>query len=68
LIAVKRNVDHLNKVMRNYRDQKEAILKSTLEPEVKRQLIDQLDSSINKTLEVIPILRRAAFAEEKQAR
>jgi hypothetical protein len=63
LIDVRRNVNQLNKIMKNYRDQKDAVLKSPLDPEVKKEIIDQLDASINTTLQVMPILRRAAFGE-----
>lgn len=61
ILGVKTSVDHLAKVMERYRDQKDAILKSPLEPEVKKELIDQMDSDINKALQVIPILKQAAF-------
>jgi hypothetical protein len=61
LIAVKRNVAQLNKVMEKYRKQKDAVLKSPLDPEVKKEIVDQLDASINTTLQVMPILRRTAF-------
>jgi len=61
LIAVKRNVAQLNKVMEKYRKQKDAVLKSPLDPEVKKEIVDQLDASINTTLQVMPILRRIAF-------
>jgi hypothetical protein len=67
ILAVKSGVDALNKIMKNYRNQKEAILKSPLEPEVKKQIVDQLDASINATLQVMPILRRTAFNEQRQA-
>jgi len=68
IIGIKSGVDILNKRMKKYRDQKEAILKSTLDPEVKKQLIDELDKDINTTLKVVPILKRAAFSEPDQAR
>ena len=67
ILAVKRNVDLLNKRMKAYRDQREKILKSELDPEVKREIIDQLNENINVTLQVMPILRRAAFMEQNQA-
>jgi len=67
LLGVKSGVDFLNKRMKYYRDQKEAILKSTLDPDVKKELIDDLDASINQTLQVVPILKRAAYGEQRQA-
>jgi hypothetical protein len=63
LLDVRRNVNQLNKIMKRYRDQKDAVLKSPLDPEVKKEIVDQLDASINTTLQVMPILRRAAFGE-----
>jgi hypothetical protein len=66
ILGVKTSVDYLNKVMKRYRDQKEAILKSPLEPDVKKELIDQMDADINRALQVIPILKQAAFNEERQ--
>lgn len=67
ILGIKSGVDVLNKRMKNYRDQKEAILKSTLDPEQKKELIDDLDASINQTLQVVPILKRAAYSEQRQA-
>lgn len=67
ILGIKSGVDVLNKRMKQYRDQKEAILKSTLDPEVKKELIDDLDASINQTLQVVPILKRAAYGEQRQA-
>lgn len=67
ILGIKSGVDVLNKRMKQYRDQKEAILKSTLDPEQKKELIDDLDASINQTLQVVPILKRAAYNEQRQA-
>ena len=67
ILGIKSGVDVLNKRMKRYRDQKEAVLKSTLDPEVKKELIDDLDASINQTLQVVPILKRAAYGEQRQA-
>jgi hypothetical protein len=67
ILGIKSGVDVLNKRMKQYRDQKEAVLKSTLDPEVKKELIDDLDASINQTLQVVPILKRAAYSEQRQA-
>jgi hypothetical protein len=67
ILGIKSGVDVLNKRMKKYRDQKEAILKSTLDPEQKKELIDDLDASINQTLQVVPILKRAAYNEQRQA-
>jgi hypothetical protein len=67
ILGIKSGVDVLNKRMKQYRDQKEAILKSTLDPDVKKELIDDLDASINQTLQVVPILKRAAYSEQRQA-
>jgi hypothetical protein len=61
ILGVKSGVDVLNKRMKRYRDQKEAVLKSTLDPDTKRELIDQLDQEINQVLQVVPILKQAAF-------
>jgi hypothetical protein len=66
ILGVKTSVDYLNKVMKRYRDQKEAILKSPLEPDVKKELIDQMDADINRALQIIPVLKQAAFSEERQ--
>jgi hypothetical protein len=68
ILAVKSGVDALNKIMKNYRDQKDAVLKSPLEPEVKKQIIDQMDANMNATLQIMPILRRTAFSEQRQTR
>ena len=67
ILGIKSGMDVLNKRMKQYRDQKEAVLKSTLDPEVKKELIDDLDASINQTLQVVPILKRAAYGEQRQA-
>jgi hypothetical protein len=66
ILGVKTSVDYLAKTMERYRDQKDAILKSPLEPDVKKELIDQMDADINRALQVIPILKQAAFNEERQ--
>jgi hypothetical protein len=67
ILGIKSGVDVLNKRMKQYRDQKEAVLKSTLDPDVKKELIDDLDASINQVLQVVPILKRAAYSEQRQA-
>lgn len=67
ILGIKSGVDVLNKRMKKYRDQKEAVLKSTLDPDQKKELIDDLDASINQTLQVVPILKRAAYGEQRQA-
>jgi hypothetical protein len=67
ILAVKSGVDALNKIMKNYRDQKDAVLKSPLDPEIKKQVIDQMDANMNATLQIMPILRRTAFSEQRQA-
>lgn len=67
ILAVKSGVDALNKIMKNYRNQKDAVLKSPLDPEVKKQVIDQMDANMNATLQIMPILRRTAFSEQRQA-
>jgi hypothetical protein len=56
----------LNRQLRSYREQKEAILRSEMDPAEKRALVDQLDRQMAMALRVIPELRRAAFDEERQ--
>jgi hypothetical protein len=65
ILGVKTSVDYLAKTMERYRDQKDAVLKSTLDPDVKKELVDQLDSDINRALQVIPLLKQAAFNEQR---
>jgi len=66
IIALKSGVNALNRQLRSYREQKEAILRSEMDPAEKRALVDQLDRQMAMALRVIPELRRAAFDEERQ--
>ena len=67
IASLKTGVNVLNNQLKKYREQKEAILRSEMDPAEKRALIDQLDRQMAMALRVVPELRRAAFDEERQA-
>jgi len=68
ILALKGNVNALDKIMDNYRAQKNAILRMDIDPEEKRRYVDELDRNIALQLKVIPELRRYAYDEQRQAR
>jgi len=68
ILALKKGVSVLDKMVTNYRDQKNAVLRMDIDPEEKRRIIDELDRGIALQLKVIPELRRFAYREPDQAR
>ena len=63
ILALKKGVNVLDKMVSNYRDQKNAVLRMDIDPEEKRRIIDELDRGIALQLKVIPELRRLAYRE-----
>jgi hypothetical protein len=68
ILALKKGVSVLDKMVKNYRDQKNAVLRMDIDPEEKRRIIDELDRGIALQLKVIPELRRLAYREPDQTR
>lgn len=68
ILALKKGVSVLDKMVSNYRDQKNAILRMDIDPEEKRRIIDELDRGIALQLKVIPELRRLAYREPDETR
>jgi hypothetical protein len=68
ILALKKGVSVLDKMVTNYRDQKNAVLRMDIDPEEKRRIIDELDRGIALQLKVIPELRRLAYREPDQTR
>ena len=68
ILAVKQGVNVLDKMMKNYRDQKNMVLRMDIDPEEKRRIVDELDRSIALQLKVMPELRRYAYDEQRQTR
>jgi len=66
ILALKKGVSVLDKMVSNYRDQKNAILRMDIDPEEKRRIIDELDRGIALQLKVIPELRRLAYREPNE--
>jgi hypothetical protein len=67
ILQLKSGVNVLDKLMKRYRDQKDAILRMDIDPAEKRRIIDELDRNINLQLKVMPQLRRLAYDEQRQA-
>jgi len=68
ILALKQGVNVLDKMMKNYRDQKNMVLRMDIDPEEKRRIVDELDRSIALQLKVMPELRRYAYDEQRQTR
>lgn len=68
ILALKQGVNVLDKMMKNYRDQKNMVLRMDIDPEDKRRIVDELDRNIALQLKVMPELRRYAYDEQRQAR
>ena len=68
ILALKQGVNVLDKMMKNYRDQKNMVLRMDIDPEEKRRIVDELDRNIALQLKVMPELRRYAYDEQRQAR
>jgi hypothetical protein len=68
ILALKEGVNVLDKMMKNYRDQKNMVLRMDIDPEEKRRIVDELDRSIALQLKIMPELRRYAYDEQRQTR
>jgi len=68
ILALKQGVNVLDKMMKNYRDQKNMVLRMDIDPEEKRRIVDELDRSIALQLKIMPELRRYAYDEQRQTR
>jgi len=60
LLAVKSGIYAVKRHLDKARKYKSAILRSDIDPELKRYQIDQLDAEINEMLKVMPELKRMA--------
>ena len=68
LIDLREDMNFLKKKVDDYRKEKDAVLKDkTYSPEVRRQLVDDLDAYIAVELEVMPELMQSAY-ESQQTR
>jgi hypothetical protein len=68
ILALKQGVNVLDKMMKNYRDQKNMVLRMDIDPEEKRRIVDELDRNIALQLKIMPELRRYAYDEQRQTR
>lgn len=68
ILQLKQGINVLDKMVKNYRDQKNAVLRMDIDPEEKRRIIDELDRNMALQLKIMPELRRAAYNEQRQTR
>lgn len=66
LIQFKDINNDIRKMLQDYRQSKQAIQKSDMDPETKREMIDELDRNIALSLRVVPELRKKAFGSSEQ--
>ena len=65
LIAMKDANQSIRNMMQDYRQQRNMILKSDMDEDAKRQMIDELDRHIALSLRIVPELRQRAFGPDK---
>jgi len=58
VLALKSPVYNIKKQLDKARDQKRQVVSSNLDPEVKRQMIEDIDSDLNEYLKVVPRLKQ----------
>ena len=66
LIGLRKDMNYLKKKVDDYRKEKDAVLKDqTYSPEVRRQLVDELDADIAAELQVMPELMQEAYGSQQ---
>jgi len=66
LIDLREDMKYLKKTVDDYRKEKDSVLKDkTYSPEVRRQLIDELDAYIADELQIMPELMQAAYGSKQ---
>ena len=63
LANIAKEVNYLSRKVSSLRRQKNSILEMDIDPDLKKELSEQIDSEINQTLQILPELKTIADRE-----